>query len=91
MPALTGPGLTGPRKAAIAPRWVAPVDDSPCREVVMLAGLIVIACFLSSMCLVTFAFWDYGGWLSSLIGLTLVFILGVFALIAWAFVCAILD
>ena len=91
MKALTGPGLTGAKAPRSDGGRIPPQGDSLYKEVAVLAGVIAIACLLSSLCLVTFAFWDYGGWLSSLIGLTLVFILGVFALIAWAFVCAILD
>ena len=87
MKALTGPGLTGAR---LAPRWRTS-ENSPHRDLLTLAGVIVVACFLTSLFLVTLAFWDYGGWTSYLIGLTLAFIIGVFALIAWAFVCELLD
>jgi len=86
-----GPGYIGPKRAAVAPRWVAPVEVYPYGEFVKLAGFIAVASFLSSLCLVTFAFWDYSGWAASLVGLTLALILGVAALIAWGVVGATVD
>lgn len=61
------------------------------KDIIELIIFMLIACFLTSMCLTTFIFWEFVTFTSCVIGLTIIFTLAFSAIMVWGFVCAFMD